>query len=68
MLFLTAQQVNLPAGSSHCPINAERQAGNINFKMIGLTRLEIKPKSTAPEADALTTLRSEQLPKFATAL
>ena len=28
---------------------------NTNFKVIGLTRLGIKPKSTAPEADALTT-------------
>ena len=35
---------------------------NINFKVIGLTRPGIKPKSTAPEADALTTqLSSEQL-------
>ena len=29
---------------------------NTNFKVIGVTRLGIKPKSTAPEADALTTL------------
>ena len=28
---------------------------NTNFKVIGLTRLGIKPKSTAPTADALTT-------------
>ena len=32
---------------------------NINFKVIGLTRLGIKPESTAPEADALTTRPSE---------
>ena len=32
-----------------------------NFKFIGLTRLGIKPKSTAPEADALTTRSSELL-------
>ena len=33
---------------------------NTNFKVIGLTRLGIKPKSTAPtEADALTTRPSE---------
>ena len=32
-----------------------------NFKVIGLTRLGIKPKSTAPEADALTTRPSELL-------
>ena len=32
---------------------------NTNFKVIGLTRLGIKPKSTAPEADALTTRLSE---------
>ena len=34
---------------------------NINFKVIGLTRLVIKPKSTAPEADAPTTRPSELL-------
>ena len=34
---------------------------NANFKVIGLTRLEIKPKSTAREADALTTRPSELL-------
>ena len=34
---------------------------NTNFKVIGLTRLEIKPESTAPEADALTTRPSELL-------
>ena len=28
---------------------------NTNFKVIGLTRLGIKPESSAPEADALTT-------------
>ena len=64
MPFLTAQQVNLPACSSHCPFNAERQARklvNTNFKVIGLTRLGIKPKSTAPEVDALTTRPSELL-------
>ena len=33
---------------------------NINFKVIGLTRLGIKPQSTAPEAAALTT-RSPEL-------
>ena len=32
---------------------------NTNFKVIGLTRLGIKPKSTDPEADALTTPPSE---------
>ena len=32
---------------------------NINFKVIGLTRLGIKPQSTAQEADALTTRPSE---------
>ena len=32
---------------------------NTNFKMIGFTRLVIKPKSTAPEADALTSRPSE---------
>ena len=28
---------------------------NINFKVIGLTRLGVKPESIAPEADALST-------------
>ena len=28
---------------------------NTNFKVIGLTRLGIKPESTAPEADILAT-------------
>ena len=37
------------------------EAVNINFKVIGLTRLGIKPKSTAPEADALITRPSELL-------
>ena len=55
------QQVNLPACSPHCPFNAERsrEATNINFIVIGSTRLEIKLKSTAPKADALTTRPSE---------
>ena len=35
------------------------RAVNTNFKVIGLTRLGIKPTSTAPEADALTTWPSE---------
>ena len=34
---------------------------SINFKVIGLTRLGIKPESTASEADALTTRPSELL-------
>ena len=32
---------------------------NTNFKVIGLTLLGIESKSTAPEADALTTQPSE---------
>ena len=43
-------------GSPHCPFNAERQARkavHTNFIVIDLTRLGIKPKSTAQEADAL---------------
>ena len=32
---------------------------NTNFKVIGLTRLGIKPMSTAAEADAVTTRPSE---------
>ena len=34
---------------------------NINFKVTGLTRLEINPESTTPEADALTSRLSELL-------
>ena len=34
---------------------------NTNFEVIGLTRLGMKPKSTAPDADALTTQPSELL-------
>ena len=45
--------MNLLACSSRCPFHAERQAVNSNFK-VGLTRLGIKPESTATEADALT--------------
>ena len=30
-----------------------------NFKVIGLTRLEIKPETTAPQMDALATRPSE---------
>ena len=34
---------------------------NTTFKVVGLTRFEIKTQSTAPEADALTTRPSELL-------
>ena len=34
---------------------------NTNFKVIGLTRLGMKPESTGPKADALTTRPSELL-------
>ena len=43
--------------------SVKQEAGNINFKVIGLTRLGIKPKSTAPETDAFTALPSELLYK-----
>ena len=64
MPFPTASQVNLPACSSHCPFDAERQAGSCEylFEVIGLTRLGIKPKSTTAEADALGTRPPELLP------
>ena len=59
MLFATAQLVNLPACSSHCPFNADRQAGklNANFKVIGLTRLGIKLESKAKGKVDLPALR-----------
>ena len=53
--FPMAQQVNLPACSPHCPFSAEYQAGKREYQLYCywfLTRLGIKPKSTAPEADA----------------
>ena len=34
---------------------------NTNFKVIGLTQLEIKPKSVALKADALTTTWPSEL-------
>ena len=37
---------------------------NSNVKVIGMTRLEIKPKSTAPEADALSTLMRNEIGKI----
>ena len=40
-------------------LSVKQETVNTNFKVIGLTRLGIKPKSTAPEADALTTRTSE---------
>ena len=58
MLFLTAQQVNLPACSSYKPFNAECQAENLritNFKDISLIRLGIKSMSPKPEDEVLTT-------------
>ena len=61
MLFPTAQQLNLPACSSHCLFNDERQAGretvNINFRVIGLTPLGIKPEFTAAERTLLLLAR-----------
>ena len=49
-------------------LSVKKEAVNTNFKIIGLTRLGIKPKSTAPEADALTTRPSEQLLVFTASL
>ena len=36
---------------------------NLNFKVIGLTRLGIEPKSAAPGVDALT-IRPSELPNL----
>ena len=41
---------------------------NTNFKVIGLTRLAIKPKSTAREADVLTTRSYKLLKQLKTKL
>ena len=41
---------------------------NTNYKVVGLTRLAIKPESTAQEADALTTRPSELLMFFVATL
>ena len=64
MPFPTAPQVNLPACSSHCLFDAERQAGSCEcvFEVIGLTRLGIKPKSTTEKADAFGTRPAKMLP------
>ena len=52
------RQTLLPSGTQS---TTQRQAGSCEYQYlaIGLTRLGIKPKSTAPEADALTTRPSE---------
>ena len=49
--FLTAQQICLPACSSHWPFHAKRQAGKLrtNFKVMGLTRLVMKSDSQGVE-------------------
>ena len=40
-------------------LSVKQEAMNTNFKVNGVTRLGIKPKSTAPEANSLTTRPSE---------
>ena len=45
-------------------MSVKQEAVNTNLKVIGLARLGIKSKSTAPEADALTTRPSELLNKY----
>ena len=40
-------------------LSVEQEAVNTNFKVISLTQLGIKPESTAPKEDALTTQPSE---------
>ena len=58
----SAHPVDLSACSSHCPFNvSSRETVNTKFKVIGLTRLGIKPESTAPEVDAPTTRPSKLL-------
>ena len=42
-------------------LSVKREAVNTNFKVIGQTRLGIKPESTALEADDLTTRPSDLL-------
>ena len=46
-------------------LKLSREAVNINFKVIGLTRLGIKPVSTTSGADALAIRPSELLVKRA---
>ena len=61
----TAQQLNLPACSPHCPFIAESQASKLWIPILKLlvwpdSESSIKPESTAaPEVDALTTRPSE---------
>ena len=49
-------------------LSVKQEVVNINFKVIGLTRLGIKPKSTAVEMDTLTTWPSELLNALKTSL
>ena len=44
-------------------LNVKQEAVNTNFQVIGLTQLGIKPKSTAPKVNALTTPPSELFSK-----
>ena len=57
MSFPAAEQVKLPACSRH--ILTSREEENNIFKVIGLTLLVIKPGSTDPEEDTLSTRPSE---------
>ena len=45
-------------------LSVKQEAVNTNFTVIGLIRLGIKPKPTAPEADALTTRPSERFKSY----
>ena len=42
-------------------LNVKQEAVTTNFKIIGVTRLEITPESTPSEAEALTTRLCELL-------
>ena len=66
MSFPAAQQVNLPACSSRCPFNAERQAGKLRIPLLKSlfdpTWNQTYCKSiAAPEADVVTTRPPELL-------
>ena len=57
----TSKLANLFPTLSFNAEQGSREVVNANFKVIGLTLLEIKPEFTAPEADALSTRPSELL-------
>ena len=63
MPFPTAQQANLQICPPHYPFNAERQAGKLEYQFSShwFDRTQKRTRSTAPDADVLSTRPSELL-------